>query len=105
MMESFMNEPVEYDWTENDIVGEFEKCNDKKKVAKIYNVTVQQVTEILKGEKYKINMKCKKDCRKCSQLNVRIDDKGYPYGYDCLKYGDSVFEEQFTNEKSFDKDE
>lgn len=48
MMESFMNEPVEYDWTENDIVEEFEKCNDKKKVAKIYNVTVQQVTEILK---------------------------------------------------------
>lgn len=48
MMGSFMNEPVEYDWTENDIVEEFEKCKDKKKVAKIYGITTQQVTEILK---------------------------------------------------------
>lgn len=48
-------------------------------------------------------MKCKKDCRKCSQLNVKTDDKGYPYGYDCLKHGDSVFEEQFTDEKVFGK--
>lgn len=47
-MENFMNEPVEYDWTEEDIVEEFEKYKDKKKVAKIYDITVQQVTEILK---------------------------------------------------------
>lgn len=50
-MENFMNEPVEYNWTENDIIEEFEKYKDKKKVAKIYGVTVQQVTGILKGEK------------------------------------------------------
>lgn len=49
-MEIFINEPVEYNWTENDIIEEFEKYKDKKKVAKIYGVTVQQVTEILKGE-------------------------------------------------------
>ena len=45
-----MNEPVEYNWTENDIIEEFKKYNDKKKVARIYGITVQQVTEILKGE-------------------------------------------------------
>jgi hypothetical protein len=50
VMENFMNEPVEYNWTENDIIEEFEKYKDKKKVAKIYGVTVQQVTEILAGK-------------------------------------------------------
>ena len=45
-----MNEPVEYNWTENDIIEEFEKYKDKKKVVKIYGVTVQQVTEILTGK-------------------------------------------------------
>ncbi|WP_167539749.1 hypothetical protein [Mediterraneibacter gnavus] len=43
-----MNEPVEYNWTENDIIEEFRKYNDKKKVTKIYGITMQQVTEILK---------------------------------------------------------
>lgn len=50
MMENFMNTPIEYNWTENDIIEEFEKYKDKKKVAKICGVTVQQVTEILKRE-------------------------------------------------------
>ena len=49
-MENFMNEPVEYNWTENDIIKEFQKSNDKKKVAKAYGITVQQVTKILKRE-------------------------------------------------------
>ena len=48
MMENFMNEPIEQNWTENDIIEEYEKYKDKKKVAKIYGVTTQQVTEILK---------------------------------------------------------
>ena len=47
-MENFMNTPIDYNWTENDIIEEFEKYKDKKIVAKIYGVTVQQVTEILK---------------------------------------------------------
>lgn len=47
-MEIFINEPVEYNWTENDIIEESQKYNDKKKVAKVYGITVQQVTEILK---------------------------------------------------------
>lgn len=50
MMENFMNTPIEYNWTENDIIKEFQKYNDKKKVAKVYGITVQQVTKILKRE-------------------------------------------------------
>lgn len=48
MMENFMNTPIEYNWTENDIIEEFEKYKDKKKVAKVYGIIVQQVTKILK---------------------------------------------------------
>ena len=32
---------------------------------------------------------------------TRTDDKGYPYGYDCLKYGDSVFKDKFLSTKVF----
>lgn len=49
---------------------------------------------------YKL-VKCSKDCSKCTHLNVRTDDKGYPFGYECLKFGDSVFEETFANTKWF----
>lgn len=48
MTENYMNTPVEYNWTEKDIVEEFEKCKDKKMIAKIYDITVKEVTEILK---------------------------------------------------------
>lgn len=47
-MENFMNEPVEYNWTENDVIEEFEKYKDKKMIAKIYDITVKEVAEILK---------------------------------------------------------
>lgn len=50
-MKNYMNEPVEYNWADKDILGEFHKVKDKKKVAKVYDITVQQVTEILKGDK------------------------------------------------------
>lgn len=49
-----------------------------------------------------IMVKCNRDCRKCSKLNVRTDGKGYPFGYDCLKYGDSVFPSHFEDTKEFD---
>lgn len=44
---------------------------------------------------------CNRDCKKCKQLNVRTDNLGYPWGYECLKYGDSVFKENFQNTKEF----
>lgn len=50
-------------------------------------------------------VKCNKNCKKCKQLNVRTDDKGYPYGYDCLKYGDSVFQYEFESTKEFKTEE
>ena len=46
-------------------------------------------------------IKCSKNCSKCKMLNIRTDDKGYPYGYDCMKYGDSVFQNEFENTKKF----
>ena len=50
-------------------------------------------------------IKCNKNCNKCRQLNIRTDEKGYPYGYDCLKYGDSVFQDKFENTKEFRTEE
>lgn len=44
---------------------------------------------------------CNKDCGKCKQLNIKTDGKGYPWGYECLKYGDSVLEEHFGDTKEF----
>lgn len=44
---------------------------------------------------------CNRDCEKCKQLNIKTDNKGYPWGYDCMKYGDSVFHSQFTSTKIF----
>lgn len=46
-------------------------------------------------------VECNSDCSKCNQLNVKTDDKGYPWGYQCIKYGDSVFREEFQNTKTF----
>lgn len=44
---------------------------------------------------------CNRDCEKCKQLNVKVDKQGYPWGYECLKYGDSVFQEKFKDTKEF----
>ena len=44
-----MNKPVDYDWTEEDIIAEYDKIKDKKKVAKIFCITVKQVSAILKS--------------------------------------------------------
>lgn len=47
-MENFMNEPVLYTRTDEDIIKEYDKWQDKKKVAAIWGITVKEVTEILK---------------------------------------------------------
>ena len=40
--------------------------------------------------KRRINMEktyiCNKDYSKCNHLNRKTDDKGYPWGYECMKY-------------------
>lgn len=50
-MELYMNEPVECNWTEEDIINEYEKIQDKKKVARIYCIATKEVTEIIKRKK------------------------------------------------------
>lgn len=50
-------------------------------------------------------IECNKDCNKCGYLNVRTDDKGYLFGYGCMKYGNSVFREKFRDTKVFCKEE
>ena len=49
----------------------------------------------------KLLIECNRDCNKCKQLNGRTDGKGYLFGYECMKYGDSVFAEQFGDTKVF----
>ena len=46
-------------------------------------------------------IKCGKDCRECEQGSVRIDNKGYPFGYECLKYKEDIGIEEVTEEKIF----
>lgn len=46
-MKKFMNEPVEWNVTDNDIVKEFRIVGDVKKVAKIYGLEVKEVRDIL----------------------------------------------------------
>lgn len=44
-----------------------------------------------------------KDCRNCSKLNGRVDDKGYPFAYECLKYEltDILTPEKFQDSKGY----
>lgn len=46
-------------------------------------------------------LKCNNDCNKCKWLNGKVDDKGYPWGYECMKYGDSIVKGKFTETKEF----
>ena len=47
-MKQYMNEPVEYNWSDKDVIAEYERSQDKRKVAKIFCITVKQVNDILK---------------------------------------------------------
>ena len=49
-MEKYMNVPLDKEWTSDDIKREYELCNDVKKVARIYNITVKEVGEIIKSK-------------------------------------------------------
>lgn len=50
-IENCINKSVDYGFTDQDIVNEFVKVGDKKKVAAIHKIPVAQVTEILKKNK------------------------------------------------------
>ena len=47
-MDSFMNEPVEEEYTYEDIVSVYNRSKDKKEVAKRFRISVSEVTKILK---------------------------------------------------------
>ena len=47
-------------------------------------------------------VKCNKDCRKCNKYDsARIDDKGYLFGYECLKYNETIDLKDVAREKLF----
>lgn len=45
-MDKFMNEPIDYNWTNVDVLREFNVLQDKKKTVKIYQITVQELNKI-----------------------------------------------------------
>lgn len=45
---------------------------------------------------------CNRDCKKCNQLNTKTDSSGYLWGYECMKYNDSVRSKDFESTKEFD---
>lgn len=48
-MNNNMNSPVEYNWKPEDVLNDYEKYKDKKKVAKIYGITPNEVLQIIKN--------------------------------------------------------
>lgn len=46
---------------------------------------------------------CKRDCLTCKNLNTRVDDKGYPFAYECIKYDGSAFKHEFKSKKGFQR--
>lgn len=49
-MEKYMNVPLDKEWTRDDVEREYELCSEVKKVAKIYDITVKEVREIIKSK-------------------------------------------------------
>lgn len=47
-MDSVMNEPVEKEYTYEDVVNAYNRSGDKKNVAKRFCISVSEVTKILK---------------------------------------------------------
>jgi hypothetical protein len=40
---------------------------------------------------------------KCKKASARVDDKGYPFGIECLKYNDCIDIQQAKKEKQFEQ--
>lgn len=47
-MNEMINKPVDYEWKSEDVISDYRKYQDKKKVAKIYGITTKEVTQIVK---------------------------------------------------------
>lgn len=44
---------------------------------------------------------CRKNCNKCKKSSFRVDNLGYPFGIECLKYKDALSLQQIHQEKKF----
>ena len=51
-MDIMINKPVDYEWKSEDVVEDYRKYQDKKKVAKIYGITTKEVTQSIKEKCY-----------------------------------------------------
>ena len=49
-MNEYMNKPVDYEFTDNDIIMEYKRFGDVKRVAAVFCVEVKAVKQILKKE-------------------------------------------------------
>ena len=47
-MDSFMNAPIEKEFTYEDVINAYDRSGDKKDVAKRFCISVSEVTKILK---------------------------------------------------------
>lgn len=47
-MEEYINYPVEFEWSDQDVITEYRRYHDKRKVARIYNISVKEVNTILR---------------------------------------------------------
>ena len=51
---------------------------------------------------YMRQVRCNKDCRKCKKEgSAKTDGKGYPFGYECLKYNQAINLQDIDKEKVF----
>lgn len=47
-MEECMNRPLDYVWDDQDVIIEYQKYQDKRKVSRIFDITVKEINEILR---------------------------------------------------------
>ena len=47
-MNEYMNSPIERPWTDQDVVTEYQKYQDKRKVSQIFDITAKDINAILK---------------------------------------------------------
>lgn len=44
---------------------------------------------------------CNRNCEKCRSLNGRAEKNGQPWGYECMKYGNTVERSELHSTKTF----
>lgn len=47
-MEQYMNKPIDHFWTDQDVIEEYYKWGDKRKVSRIYDIPIKDINQILK---------------------------------------------------------